>query len=94
MRVTMCETVDVETEVDVSINDVLAEFGDRIEQADQAGDLPYRSVYLPLVDFATKLLARIPQKGIGACKDSQRAEVVKRLTAEAERWNEIYMAVD
>jgi len=88
MRVTMCQTVDV------SINDVLAEFGERMEEAEQSGEVPIGRVYLPLVDFATRLLARIPSKAMVACKDSQRAEVVKRLKAEAERWNEIYVPVD
>lgn len=94
MRVTVFETVDIQTEVDVSVHDLLVEFSERMDRAEQYGAVPYQSVYLPLVDFATKLLARIPQKGIGACLDSQRAEVVKRLTAEAERWNEIYVSVD
>jgi hypothetical protein len=92
----MCETVsvDVETEIDVDINDILMEFSRKIESAEINGDLPYRAVFLPLVDFATKLLARIPSKGIGRCADSQRAEVVKRLQAEADRWNEIYVSAE
>lgn len=94
MRVTMIQNVDVEAEVDVSIDDVLEEFGRRFQDAEDAGECPHRSVYLPLVDLATRLLARVPSKAIVACQDSQRAEVVKRLTAEAERWNEIVVAVD
>jgi len=44
---------------------------------------------LPLVDFATKLMANIPMKAITRCSDAHRAEVVKRLKAELDRWNEI-----
>lgn len=96
MKVQMCETVsvDVETEVEVDTNDILMEFSRKIESAEINGDLPYRSVFLPLVDFATKLMARIPPKAIGRCSDSQRAEVVRRLQFEAERWNEIYVSAE
>lgn len=92
MKVRMCETVDVEAEVEISPEAILNEFAARFEDA--GNDLPVRSAYLPLVDFATKLLARIPAKAIGKCQESQRAEVVKRLQAEADRWNEIMVAVD
>ena len=96
MKVQICETVsvDVETTVDVNVDDLLMEFSRKIESAEMNGDMPYKSVFLPLVDFATKLLAKIPSKGISKCADNQRAEVVKRLMAEAERWNDIYVAVD
>ena len=91
MNVRICETVDVEAEVEISPQAILNEFAMRFENADE---LPARSTYLPLVDFATKLLARIPQKAIGTCKDSQRAEVVARLQAEAERWNAIMVSAE
>ena len=89
MKVQICETVsvDVETTVNVDINDVLMEFSRRIESAEINGDLPYRSTFLPLVDFATNLMAKIPDKGIGKCTNSQRAEVARRLYEEAARWN-------
>jgi len=89
MRVTMFQNVDVEAEVDVSIDDVLAEFSRRFEEAEQSGECPHRSVYLPLIDLATRLMARVPPKAITACQDSQRAEVVTRLQAEIERWSTI-----
>jgi hypothetical protein len=91
MKVQVCETVsvDLETTVEVSVDDVLMEFSRKIESAEINGDLPVRSVFLPLVDFATRLLAKIPSKGIGKCRDDQRACVVERLQAEAERWNMI-----
>ena len=96
MKVQMCETVsvDVETEVEVNENDILCEFARKIESAEINGDLPYRSVFLPLVDYATKLLAKIPSKGIGRCSDSQRAEVVRRLQGEADRWNAITVSAE
>ena len=96
MKVQMCETVsvDVETMVDVNENDILCEFARKIESAELNKDLPYRSVFLPLVDYATKLMAKIPSKAIGRCSDEQRAEVVRRLQFEAERWNEIYVSAE
>lgn len=94
MRVTMCQNVDVEAEVDVSIDDVLAEFSQRFDDAEKSGDCPHRSVYLPLVDVATRLMACVPSKAITACLDSQRAEVVERLQAEIERWNTVYVSVE
>ena len=89
----MCETVDVEAEVEVSPEAILNEFSARFEDA--GNDLPVKSAFLPLVDFATKLLARIPTAAIvKKCKDSQRAEVVARLQAEAERWNAIMVSAE
>ena len=96
MKVQVSETVsvDIETEVEVDVGEVLMEFSRKIESAEMNGDLPYKSVFLPMVDFATKLMAKIPSKGISKCADNQRAEVVKRLQAEADRWNEIYVSAE
>ena len=92
MKVQICETIttDVETEVDVNINDILNEFSRRIETAEMNSELPCKSVFLPLVDFATRLMARIPADGIAKCKDIARVEVAKRLRDEAERWAATY----
>lgn len=89
MKVQICETVsvDVETTVNVDINDVLMEFSRRIESAEMNGDLPYRSTFLPLVDFATQMMAKIPEQGISKCTNEQRAIVAKRLYEEGTRWN-------
>jgi hypothetical protein len=96
MRVQMCETVsvDVEATVDVDVNEVLMEFSRRFEEAELNRDLPMKYAYLPMLDFATKLLARIPTSAIGHCSDAARAEMVKRLTDEAERWNAITICAE
>ena len=97
MKVQLCETVsvDVETTVDVDVNEVLMEFSRRLETCEMNEDLPpYKSLSLPLVDFATNMMARIPAAAIGKYKDSQRAEVVRRLAAELERWNAVIEMVD
>jgi len=96
MKVLLCETVsvDVETNVDVDVNDVLMEFSRRFEEAELNGELPMKYAFLPLLDFATKLLARIPPKAIGRCRDDARAEMVKRLDAESERWATIMISAE
>lgn len=96
MKVQLCETVtvDVETMVDVDVNEVLAEFGRRFEEAKLNNELPMKYAYLPMIDFATQLLAEIPTAAIGKCTDFQRAAMVERLTAEAERWNAIMVSAE
>jgi hypothetical protein len=91
MKVSLCEEVmvTVETKVDVDLNAVLIEFSSLFEDA-EAGDhanVPVRSVYLPLLDFATKLMARVPNEAIALCRDDQRKEMVTRLQTELQRWN-------
>ena len=90
MKVQLCETVsvDVETEVDVSINDILMEFSRRLETCKLNNELPpYKSLMLPLIDFATQMMAEIPVAAIEQCKESQRVEVRRRLAAELNRWH-------
>lgn len=96
MQVTVCETVsvDIETTVEVNLDDILKEFSRRMETAELTGVVPLKSVFLPLVDFSTRLLACISSKGISSCLDSQRAEVVKRLQTEADRWNAIMVSAE
>ena len=88
MKVQVCETVsvDIESTVDVDVNEVLMEFSRRFEEAELNGELPIKFAYLPLLDFATKLMARIPQEAINSCQSTARAEMVKRLTDEIRRW--------
>ncbi len=97
MKVQLCETVtvDVETMVDVDVNEVLCEFARQLESCEMNEELPpYKKLMLPLVDFSTKLMARIPRAAIVKCRDDQRAEIVKRLQAEIDRWNEIYVSAE
>ena len=92
MKVRMFETVNVDTEVDVSAVDVLNEFAARFEDAANDGSCPVKFAYIPLVDFATKLLAQIPDLAIAKCTNQQRATVSDRLRSESERW--MYAAVE
>lgn len=97
MKVQLCETVsvDVETMVEVGVDEVLMEFSRQLESCEINSELPpYKSLMLPLVDFATKLMAKIPSNAIGRCRDDERAEVVRRLQAEADRWNAIMVSAE
>jgi hypothetical protein len=97
MRVKTYVTIheDIDVEVDVDINEVLSEFSRRLEERELNEELPpYKSLALPLVDFATNMMARIPSAAIAKYKDSQRAEVARRLAAEFERWNGVIVMVD
>lgn len=97
MRVKTYVTVneDIDVEVDVDVNEILMEFSRRMEQCELNSQLPpYKYLSLPLVDFATRLMSSIPAKAISGYKDSQRAEVAKRLATELERWNGIMITVD
>jgi len=97
MKVQLCETVsvDVETEVDVDVNEVLMEWSRRLETFEMNDDLPpYKSLMLPMVDFATKLMGKIPHDAIVKCTDAQRAEVVRRLQFEIDRWNTIMVSAE
>lgn len=90
MKVQLCETVsvDVETEVDVSVNDILMEFSRQLETCTMNDELPpYKRLALPLIDFATKMMAEIPDEAITGYKESQRDEVYSRLNAEMIRWH-------
>jgi len=87
--------VEVDGEVDVDCNGVLCEFSDKLKALEAANELPnYNRLILPLVDFATKLMARIPKQAIARCSDEQRREVALRLKTELERWDGIWIAAE
>jgi hypothetical protein len=94
MEVQLCETVsvDIETMVHVSVDDILSEFSRQLLSCDMNDELPpYKRLSLPLLDFATKLMATIPDAAIAGYTDAQRAEVIRRLRDEFKRWNLIHV---
>jgi len=102
VKIKFSEVVNVEVggEVDVDCNDVLCEFSDKLKALEAANELPdYNQlilplVILPLVDFATKLMARIPKQAIARCSDEQRREGALRLKTELERWDGTWIAAE
>jgi hypothetical protein len=96
MKVRLCETVsvDVETDVNVDVNEVLMEFSRRFEEAELNQECPVRYAFLPLMGFATRLMARVPEAAMRRCNDAEMAQVIRRLRAEAERWATVYVTGD
>ena len=82
MKVTAWKTVEVECECDVEIDDILTEFGERVDES----DADYWRRMLPVVDVMTRILARIKSDTIATVHPEARATVSQRLAAEAERW--------
>lgn len=86
MKVTTCENIDVEVSVDVSYGDVISEFHAEIRLAQEAGEVRVRSVVLPAIDSATRLLAAIPDASIAQLLPEHLAEIIKRLKTELARY--------
>ena len=83
MKVSICEDVTVETEVDVSVDDLLSECWKQIEEAKEGE----RRTILSVVDSATKILAAVPDSVLQLSPPEARTAVVLRLRKEIERWN-------
>ena len=81
MKVTAYKTVDVECECDVCVEDLLNEFIVEISQ-DEAG--PNRlTAYL---DAITRILARVTPEQLARIRPEPRAELLKRLEVEVEKY--------
>ena len=86
MKVTVCTTVDVEAEVDVTLNDCINEWFSTLDMEFETVDGPEPRKALPIVDGATKVLAAVPDSVIMAANADARTEVVYRLERLLERW--------
>lgn len=87
MRVTAQKTIDVQIEVDVDLDEVIAEWFGAIELPGDAvdGRGPVRRIY-SVLDSATKLLAKVPDAAIDAAPYEANCEMVRRLEAELARY--------
>ena len=85
MIVRVCKTIDVDAEVNVDIEDVLAEFSQRIDEAD--GD-NHRFI-LPTLDWMTKIMASVKDETIANFPQEARAILCGRLTAQAVRYDDM-----
>jgi hypothetical protein len=83
MKVQVCKSVDVEAYVDVEIEDVLNEGFARFNEE----GLTLKGV-LPIIDSATRLLAKVTDGMIAGFSEQARGEILKRLTAEVARYQE------
>lgn len=88
MKVQICKSVttDIETEVDVSINDILNEFSRRMAIEEMNDDRWNQDIYLQLVCFAVALMEMIPEAGIAKFHDLLRGRLANQLNEQAERW--------
>lgn len=86
MLVTVFETVDVETRVDVSLDDLLLEMSRRVRDAER--DKAWRTLGSTL-DSTTKILAAIPDEMIADAPETVSCEMAKRLQAELARWTDL-----
>ena len=82
MKITAWKTVEVECECDVETEQIVNEFAARVDESAPN----YWRRMLPALDCMTLALARISDETIAAVVKSARAEVHKRLVAQAARW--------
>lgn len=79
MRVKTWKTIDIECDVDVSFDDVLAEF---LERTAHGGS----RLVLAMLNDMTRILQRIPDEVIVAMPLEAQQEVRRRLDVEARRY--------
>lgn len=84
MQVTAWKNIDLEVEVDVGIDEVIAECHQR---ADEATETYWRRV-APAINAATKFLAAVKDEVIRAFPVKARQEIRKRLLEQLERYPE------
>ena len=82
MRVRIQKCVDIDTEADVEICDVVAELFDR---ADESGDLPRRFLG-DVVSPVTQILMEMPKSVIDQAPPQVIVEILRRLRGEVARW--------
>lgn len=82
MKITAYKTVDIECEVDVETDAIIAEFSQRVGEADKY----YWRRALPAIDCITRILGEVKDEVIAAVPPIGREVVVKRLLEQAERW--------
>lgn len=82
MKVTTWKTVEVECECDVEIEDILIEFGERVDESQH----DYWRRMMPAIDCITKILARVSYETIATVKPEVREIVRQRLSDQAARW--------
>lgn len=82
MKVTMYKTVDVEAEVDVDIDDIIAEFSQRVGEADET----YWRRTITALDSMTRIFAKLPDNVIAAFPKDAKNTLHDRLLTQAHRY--------
>lgn len=82
MKITAYKTVDVECECDVDNDAIVAEFSQRVGEA----DADYWRRAIPAIDCITRILLEVKPEVIAEVPESGRAIVAKRLMDAAKAW--------
>jgi len=82
MKVTAWKNIDVDVEVDVSVDEILVALGERL---DDVTPKQWRTLGCVL-DTITKMLARVTDEAIRALPDEARIEMCRRLDTERKRY--------
>ncbi len=83
MQVTVWKTVEVEAEATVEMDDIIAEFSQRQDEATET----YWRRLIPALDSMTRIMASIPNGVIAAFPDSACNTLCERLTTQASRYD-------
>jgi hypothetical protein len=83
MKVKKWVELETETEIEISLDDVLSEFADRVDYGTDAPRL-----LLASLDSLTKILAVVKDDWIKNMKLEARLELQKRLSLQAARYED------
>jgi len=83
MRVRACKTVDLDFEVDININDVLAECVELFDTAD--GE--YWRQAVSALDLTTRVLGCMSDEAIASIPEYVKKVIRERLMAQAARYD-------
>jgi molecular chaperone GrpE (heat shock protein) len=80
--VTIWKTIEVQAEAEVSIDDMIREFGARKDEA----SADYYRRLIPAIDAMTRILSGIPDEVIHEIPERARRVISERLRRDAERF--------
>ena len=82
MKVTTWQTVEVECECEVEMDDMLDEFSQRVDES----SAEYWRRMLPAMNRMTRIMERISNEAIAGVKSDHRVIIKTRLIEQAARW--------
>ena len=83
MQVMAWKNVDIETEVTIEMDDIIAEFSQRQDEATET----YWRRLIPALDSMTRIMASIPDEVIAAFPDAACEQLCERLMTQASRYD-------
>lgn len=83
MQVTAYKTVEIETEVEIGMDDIIAEFSMRQGEATET----YWRRLVPAIDAMTRIMANIPDEVIAAMPNAACETICERLMNQAMRYD-------